>query len=209
MAVTTVCYMSLLLPTKNVLTIYRLSFFFLVIICQVIFIKICSLCSSATPNRLATVHCYILFSQKALQDLYPFGMFALNYYDGRQTLWCIIRIKCCMINCGGCRRPPLWTVLVPEQFRCASFWMDGWRKQTAATAFMIFLGGREHPQPFFSLAVHSSERQFRWRKFLHQTKHYCCGWAWLLHDNNVLVLLKLQTFETGQSFKTTTFFPAV
>ncbi len=30
-----------------------------------------------------------------------------------------------------------------------------------------------------------------------KTKHFCCGSAFLLHDNGVLVPLKLQTFETG------------
>ncbi len=33
------------------------------------------------------------------------------------------------------------------------------------------------------------------RQFLHQTTHFCCGAAFLLHDNGMLVPLKPQTFR--------------
>ncbi len=42
-----------------------------------------------------------------------------------------------------------------------------------------------------------TQTPFRWPKFSHQTKHFCCGSVFLLHDNGVLAPLKLQTFETG------------
>ncbi len=40
------------------------------------------------------------------------------------------------------------------------------------------------------------ETLFRQRKYPHQMKHFCCGSAFLLHDNGVLAPLKLQTFKT-------------
>ncbi len=39
--------------------------------------------------------------------------------------------------------------------------------------------------------------QFTWRKFSHQTKHFCCSSVFLLHDNGVLAPLKPQMFETA------------
>ncbi len=38
---------------------------------------------------------------------------------------------------------------------------------------------------------------FRWCKFSHQMKPFCCSSVFLLHDNGVLAPLKPQTFETG------------
>ncbi len=53
-------------------------------------------------------------------------------------------------------------------------------------------------QNFHSKAqIVATRRQFTWRKFLHQMSNFCCGSAFLLHDNGVLAPLKLQTFETG------------
>ncbi len=42
-----------------------------------------------------------------------------------------------------------------------------------------------------------SKGPFTKHKFSHQTKHFCCSSAFLLHQSSVLVPLKPQTFETG------------
>ncbi len=51
------------------------------------------------------------------------------------------------------------------------------------------------PATFTSTAP--AQRQFTWCKFSHQTKHFCCGSAFLLHDNGVPAPLKLLMLETG------------
>ncbi len=45
--------------------------------------------------------------------------------------------------------------------------------------------------------VARSPPQRTWCKFSRQMKHFCCGSTFILHDNGVLVPLKLQMFETG------------
>ncbi len=48
----------------------------------------------------------------------------------------------------------------------------------------------------YLLTLMLTEGQFTRRKFSHQMKHFCCGSAFLSHDNCVLALRKQQTFET-------------